>query len=288
LGIVVNWTISTPNSGLQRLSVDDTDGVLLATLSTIRSNTTLNVTRNYSDQKLLLRAQLVEGFFNSRGVITGGNAVTDRLTGNPLINYEFTVKANSVAAIRARVLEELEDQFISVPKFVQFASQGATLIENLYEFTSSDSLELDSSALISFEIATTEDGYYVLPGAATLTGTVEYFVVVRQSGLTRDTGSGVFNTTGFLGGSGLTGGSLFGSSGAIDIPFLVISASTGEVFLNNSSDDAFVTSGITAPVEFEITIITRVKLNTDSNPDTFEINDTTLRQDVVLFKNPTA
>jgi hypothetical protein len=291
LGVVVDWTISTPTSNSFTDAVNDTAGVKLAELTTSKSTTTLNVTRNYSDQKLLVRASLGRGYFDPQGDLQEEGA----LTGNPIVNYEFTVRANSVAAIRTRVLTALANQYRSIPNFVALGSTGATLVESLYVASGASTLTLDIATKISFGFATTEVGYVVLPGTtsafadvniATLSG-VDYYVIVRTSG-GQDVGSGLYNLSGFAGGSGLTGTNLFGSSGATDIPFLVIDAQSGEVFLNDDSFDAFDTSGIVAPKEFKFTIFTRVRLSVGTNPAVYEIDDSTLRRDVVLFKNPSA
>jgi hypothetical protein len=41
-------------------------------------------------------------------------------------------------------------------------------------------------------------------------------------------------------------------------------------------------------IDFKFTIFIRVRLSVVTNPAVFEIDDSSLRRDVVIFKNPTA
>jgi hypothetical protein len=230
---------------------------------------------------------------NSVGAVESGVREVGSFTGAPQVNYEFTVRANTNAVIKNRILTEIKTQYDKLPDFVALGSDGAVVVNNLYKFNSST---LDVNALFSYGFETSEVGYYVLPGSnspfasvntTTLSG-VDFYVLVRTSG-TIDAGSGLFDTSGFVGGSGLTAANLFGGSGADDVPFLVISRASGIVYLNESGVTAWAeNSGITSPIDFKFTIFTRVRLNTDSVATTYEVDDSSLRHDVVIFKNPTS
>jgi hypothetical protein len=71
------------------------------------------------------------------------------------------------------------------------------------------------------------------------------------------------------------------------VPFLVISRASGIVYLNESGVTAWAENiGITTTIDFKFKIFTRVRLNTDLVATTYEIDDSSLKHDVVIFKNP--
>jgi hypothetical protein len=68
-----------------------------------------------------------------------------------------------------------------------------------------------------------------------------------------------------------------------DVAFLVLDARTGQLAVNDASGFVIAAG---ARQEITVTIALRVVKNTDANPLTYEVNDTTLRHSVVFYKNP--
>jgi hypothetical protein len=204
--------------------------------------------------------------------------------------FEFRVLPNTQPVIQSRILGLFDDQFENIPLYAQLPSSGVQLFSGIYAITESSGVTSDPATKLIFGFSTSVAGFYVLPGSNSdfedvdlgTFANIDYYILVSGVGEV-DKGSGVFNTSGFvLGSSGLTAGDQFGAEGgANDVPFLIIDAATGSVFV---LDDT-VLDGSSTPAVFKLTIFTRILLDTDSDPTTFEVNQV-VSQDMIIFKNP--
>jgi len=202
----------------------------------------LDITRNYTTERVRLRTQLVTAAELVRGSgITTGPALNDGTNSLTAANIfagsgllvgqrtvtEFRVLANSVANIEARIRAEFvtlagaDRQFTKIPSFALLGDTNSLLFSGLYRNIGSglnegkNAIDSDPSARIVFGFDTTEKGYYVLPATNgafntvnldTLAG-IDYYVIMLTSGNINTDSRGVLSTSGFE----------FGSSGVADL-----------------------------------------------------------------------
>jgi hypothetical protein len=277
----------------------------------------LTVQRNYSDEKFVLRANLVRGQLAPSAGVANSVAAFPTLTGTPQRNFELNVKAVLVTAeIAERIEEQLEGWMNRLPSFIELPaytggdtsystfnlnSTSRILAGTMFESDFSDIEDITSSDSLRYAISVAGTSYYVVPAAvdlvdeeqintATLSG-ITHYVVYRQVG-TKDVSSGFASLevqwTGTSDNISVADRAITlqgAPATANDLPFLVLNAVTGELFVVDVSELVFPVKADEV-TSLNITITGRILLSTDSVPTTKQVNSSAISRTITLFRNP--
>jgi hypothetical protein len=284
IGVYVDWALVNSAGAPAQPTNSASGGLLVASVGLKAGGGAfqLDPTRNYTDEKIFLRASILKGLLPVVTTDATSQTATQQgtFTGSPQSNFEFTVKANPVSEIGTRIEAKLATWMALVPSSVPLTvgTDGATeLIVNAAQYASgiellrTNTLTAPATNVISdtpdfrYAITTTEAGYYVLPAfvatadpsatalatynTTTLSG-ISYYVVFKIAGANPDLGSGFARIDGnpaqtYEGDSGIT---IVGAEVTNDYPFLVINAVSGEVRTYEApSPDDVVTAALAFP-----------------------------------------
>jgi hypothetical protein len=272
----------------------------------------LVITRNYFDEKFFLRAELVDGVLSPRGVQDGTtvSGATPFVAANASKDYEFTVRANSTAAILARVLESNKNLFSITPAFLTRPADEAAIVASGTAYKPVTTLD---NVNVRYEFGVVPAGYYVLSAIGTTqvgvtSGNISanplsdsgvgYYVLVKESGTARIPSdfvvdlrtSGNILSTGAL--NDVIGTLADGTSGvtflqgeptvaSTDVVYLVLNTVTGQVATNYQA--AMTEATATARSTFEFEIVARLLLSTDTVASTYQIDNRSLKHKITLF-----
>jgi hypothetical protein len=281
LGVSVDWEIA-PSTGANfaKSAVKDSNGLNLVTISnTANVNAQgLAINRNYSDQKFFLRGTLVSGYV-AEGAAVSGTPLTGA---NVSRTFEFTVKANTAAALQTRALGLVSTIFAKTPQFAILVDSGVSLFPvGLITAPAAKSV-LTTSGLdpieVRYEFANFPTGFYVQPIFSGVVGSLSTDPL-SASGISHYMlVSGVAPTTPLVFSGTITLSDFDGSG------LLLLDAKTGGVVVN----DASVFAAATTKVElFEFDLVARILLSTDTVATTYNVNRT-VNHKIVIFKNPTS
>jgi hypothetical protein len=271
----------------------------------------LVITRNYFDEKFFLRAELVDGVLSPRGVDTV--TVVGRtpfVAANASKDYEFTVRANSTAAILARVLESNKNLFSITPAFLSRPANEATIVSSGTAYKPETTLD---DVNVRYEFGVVPAGYYVLSAVGpTQVGVtsgnisadplsdsgVGYYVLVKESGTARIPSDFVVDLR--TSGNILANGTLNDLIGTLadgtddvtflqgnptvastDVVYLVLNTVTGQVATNYQAIMPAATA--TARSTFEFEIVARLLLSTDTVDSTYQVDNRSLKHKITLF-----
>jgi hypothetical protein len=293
----VNWQVVEPaRPTFPGTEANDSRGVLLAKLtpSTTAPTTALAIQRNYSDEKFVLRANLITTYFVQGAAVNVTSPAA--LTGTPVINYEFTVKRTLDSLVAERLEDKLVNWFNNLPTQVQLTGTGTptVLVEGMYDKTLPAAIT-DQPTLL-YGITTSETGYYVVPvvsGVGTLSAVqaarmqnVTQYVVFREGADGKDVSAGFISSSSLITNS--DGALLSGLVGlGTDIPVLLLNVTTGKLETLTTSELAFSFEGKAAnEAVFNFEIVGRILLSTDSVEETKQVNSSELTHSVSLFYNP--
>jgi hypothetical protein len=302
LGLSVNWELVNPATGnpVATLTTSTSPALTIATLANAAGSFSqqLSVTRNYSNEKLILRATVQRGYYNP---ITSTSTTHTRLQtspnllGNPVENFEFTVLATTPSVVQTRIATALKDWFKLLPSSIQLPLNADALIieSGMYrpEITT-----IDDNPTLRYELEYKGTaGYYVLPASITdrsaeldsglvdfetLDG-ITHFILYRQVG-DKDVSSGLVflnNSTPVLLGYETPG------LNSDDIPFLLLNAVTGDLTALNVSQLVFPAEA-QAIAEVKVNILGRALLSTDSVQATKQVNAAVVTKEISIVKNP--
>jgi hypothetical protein len=300
IGVAVRWSLlpvgSTTTSGIVNVEVGDaTLKVAELTYRTASLQQQLTVQRNYTDQKFVLRADFERQILNPSNGATQVVANSNALTGTPQRNYELTVKAATNADVQKRIVDDLTTfgLFTRVPLYIEHVTSGVVVdADRISVANAKAAITSGDNPSITFEIAVpaTATSYYVLPAnadgdafadlrIASLSGITHYVVMITSGA--KDTGSGIYDLSGLI-----QYGATAGATGD-DVPFMQIDVTTGELELLNQTTELWPIAANSGLVQtFPFTVSARVRLSTDTDPATFQVNVNSISKDVILYKNP--
>jgi hypothetical protein len=282
-------------------------------------NEDLTITRNYSNEQLILRATVKKGYFNPiLSTSTEHDVQQDggSLVGNPVKNYDFTVLANSSALIARRIEKGLEDWFDLLPQTITMpAAADITVTVEVIDplmyqptiVTSASNLT-DDVPTLKYELEYKGTGaYYVLPAtsgvaanaaikvdsglvSATTLDNVDFFVLFRRVDVDVNPGSGFANveagyTDGNMTSEEITIHGRDASANLLDLPILVLNANTGQLIVHENSQLVFPAEA-GAVAELAVNIVGRILLSTDTVAATKEVNSRAVSHTLTLFQNP--
>jgi hypothetical protein len=147
IGLYVDWTLIDPVDNSADSTYSNRSNLLVSSiaLKTGGGAFQLTPTQNYTDEKIFLRANILRGVLPNvlSSAIAQAADSTGSLTGQPQRNFEFTILANPVADIAARIEGRLATWFSLLPSSIQLpianpATPSSILVPAMY----ADGIEL--------------------------------------------------------------------------------------------------------------------------------------------------